>query len=229
MVRSESQKKADKRYEEKREARSKVWACVMYPESAPGDWLEKLGETMVEAFVSPLHDKDVNPDGTPKKPHWHVLMSFGSLKTAAQVAEVMKEFGCTLSPERVKNTRGYARYLCHMDNPEKAQYNPSDIKSFGGWDYLSIIGLPSDKYMLLGEMMDYCDENEIYSYRLLLRFARKEREDWFRCLCDEGTYVMKEYLKSAAWEDGYRTYEVERMRRTDNSKEVRPQSEDSEE
>ena len=34
----------------------------------------------------------------------------------------------------------------------------------------------------------------------LLRYARANRPEWFRCLCDNGTYVMKEYCKTAAFD-----------------------------
>lgn len=38
------------------------------------------------------------------------------------------------------------------------------------------------------------------SYAFLLRYARANRPEWFRCLCDNGTYVMKEYCKTAAFD-----------------------------
>jgi hypothetical protein len=51
------------------------------------------------------------------------------------------------------------------------------------------------------EMIDYCEQENIYSYSELLKYCRAERFDWFRVLCDNGTVVMKEYLKSRAWTD----------------------------
>ena len=41
---------------------SRSWTFVLYPESCPEDWQEKL--LGVPFLRSPLHDKDVNPDGT---------------------------------------------------------------------------------------------------------------------------------------------------------------------
>lgn len=201
MARSEAQKNADKAYEKKRSERSKVWAGVVYPDSAPEDWIDRLRSLMIDAFVSPLHDKDCNADGEVKKAHWHVLLMFGSMKTQEQAREAMEQFGCTVSPERVRNTRGYARYLCHLDNPEKCQYNQSDVIAIGGADYLTAIGLPTDKYDILIQMQDWCDANKVYGYATLVRYARSNRPDWFRCLADNGTVMMKEYLKSARWED----------------------------
>lgn len=47
--------------------RTRNFVGILYPESAPKDWREKLAEAKIEALVSPLHDKDKNPDGEPKK------------------------------------------------------------------------------------------------------------------------------------------------------------------
>ena len=44
--------------------RFRNFATVVYPESAPADWLTVLDSLHVPAFVSPLHDADVNADNT---------------------------------------------------------------------------------------------------------------------------------------------------------------------
>ena len=54
------------------------FATVVYLESAPADWMERLDQHHIAALVSPLHDKDKNPSGEPKKAHYHVLLMFES-------------------------------------------------------------------------------------------------------------------------------------------------------
>lgn len=179
-------------------ARYRNFATVVYPESAPEDWAVKLSEAFVPAFISPLHEKDVNPTGEPKKAHYHVILMFDGKKSLAQAKSVFETIG-GVGCEVVQSIRGYARYLCHLDNPEKAQYNPDDVRSLCGADYNHIIGLVTDKYKCIREMMQYCQENDIVSYSRLLEYASMERNDWFRVLCDNGTVVMKEYLKSKQW------------------------------
>lgn len=49
--------------------RKRNWAFVAYPESLPKNWQEILTQTGLPVAISPLHDKDVNPDKTVKKPH----------------------------------------------------------------------------------------------------------------------------------------------------------------
>lgn len=184
--------------EKKSTTRYRNYACVVYPDSAPDDWQSILSSHFVPAFISPLHDNDKNPTGEDKKPHYHVMIMFDSQKTTEQAREIFDSIG-GVGCEIVKSTRGYARYLCHLDNPEKAQYNQDDVKCFAGADYVSIIGLAIDKYKAIWEMLDFCEENDITSYADLLMYSRIHRFDWFRVLCDSATVVIKEYLKSKTW------------------------------
>ena len=181
--------------------RTRNYGTVVYPDSAPENWQNILAEQFIPALISPLHDKDTNPDNNEqKKAHYHVMIMFDSVKTKEQAIEVFNAIG-GVGCEVIQSRRGYARYMCHMDNPEKAQYKQDDVRALGGADYIEIIGLVTDKYKAIGEMIDYCKEYNIYSYSDLLEYCRMERFDWFRVLCDNGTVVMKEYLKSRSWTD----------------------------
>lgn len=86
-----------------------------------------------------------------------------------------------------------------MDNPEKYRYKEEDVISIGTDDYLTIISLPSDKYSAIREMIDFIKAENITLYSDLLEYCSMNNETWFRCLCDNGTYVIKEYLKSFAY------------------------------
>ena len=180
------------------DARKRNFATVVYPESAPEDWRAVLAGYFVPAFISPLHDKDLNATGEPKKAHFHVMLMFDGKKSEEQVKTMLESIG-GVGLERVESLRGYARYLCHLDNPEKAQYNPSDVVSLNGSDYSYTIGIVADKYKAVREMIAFCKANEIVSYAELLEYASVEQDTWFRVLCDSGTVVMKEYLKSITW------------------------------
>ena len=186
--------------DENKSFRTKNFATVVYPESCPENWLEVLGELLIPCFVSPLHDKDFNPNGEPKKPHFHVLFRFDGVKTLEQVKEILPKIG-GVGCEPVNSIRGYARYLCHLDNPEKAQYDTAKVRCFCGADYIDTVNLITDKYKVITEILDYCDQNKIYSYRNLVQYCRVNRPEWFRVLCDNGSYVVLEYLKSAQWTD----------------------------
>lgn len=178
--------------------RTRNWATIVYD---PLDsWLDKLKDHNVPFFVSPLHDSDVSSDGQPKKPHYHVLLMFDGVKTKQQAAEIFDTIsgvGC----ERVSSLRGYARYLCHLDDMDKHQYSPNDVICYGATaDYVGVIGLPTDRYDAIADMMDWVDREHCISYARLLRYAKANNEIWFRCLCDNATMVMREYIKSFTWE-----------------------------
>ena len=183
---------------EKNSRRTRNFATVVYPESSILNWREVLQEQFVPCFISPLHDQDVNPTGEAKKPHYHVLIMFDSVKTVEQARDIFLKIG-GVGCEIVNSLRGYARYLCHLDNPEKFQYNIDDVVSCCGADYISVIGLVTDKYVAIADMIDFCVSNHVVSYAELLQYCRNNRSDWFRVLCDSGTIVMKEFLKSLYW------------------------------
>lgn len=183
--------------------RVRNFATVVYPESAPDDWKEILTQFHIPAFISPLHDKDTNPDGETKKAHFHVLLCWESPRTVDQAKAVIEKFG-GVGCEGVNSLRGYARYLCHLDNPEKFQYDTEEVVSLCGADYHSAIGLPTDKYKVVRDMILWCKENQVDSYAELLEYSSECRPDWFRALCDSCTIVMKEYLKSVTWTENKR-------------------------
>ena len=179
-------------------SRTRNYATVVYPESAPEGWQQILAEQFVPAFISPLHKDDLNPTGEPKKPHYHVLIMFDSVKTMEQAQDIFALIG-GVGCEVVKSIRGYARYLCHLDNPEKAQYEPSEVTNLCGADYIGTIGLAIDKYVAIGEMQDFCEKYNVVSFYALSKYARSHRPDWHRILCDCGSVFMREYLKSRMW------------------------------
>ena len=178
--------------------RFRNFACVVYPDSAntSDNWLDIVDNWHVNCLISPLHDKDINPDhNEPKKPHFHLMVCFESVKTCDQVKELFDQIG-GVGLEIIQNLRNYARYLCHLDNPDKYQYDPDQVRVFGFDDYRSIIGLPSDKYKMIKEMIEFSSSNNVEYFCDLLEYARLYREDWFRSLCDNSSFVMGQYFKS---------------------------------
>lgn len=120
--------------------KNRYWAFVLYLESAPEDWKDKLQLTGLPICLSPYHDKDLNPDGTPKKPHYHVILCFGGPTTFNNVKTITDSLNQPI-PIPLQQVKGYYRYLTHMDNPEKAQYSEKDIQYLNGFnidDYVDL-------------------------------------------------------------------------------------------
>lgn len=197
---SEKKKEAQKRADEKRAGRTRNFATVVYPESAPPDWIDLLDELHIAALISPLHDKDTNPNGEQKKPHYHVLLMFESpVDFESKVKPIFEKIG-SVGRESVNSCRGYARYLCHLDNPEKAQYEPSDVRCMGGADYYAITNLPTDNMKVLGEIFAYIQDNEIYSLAELISLSQIYHPEWFSLIAMSKCYVVDKFIKSLEWE-----------------------------
>ena len=61
------------------DSRARNWSLVVYPESAPENWRDILDDYHIPWVESPLHDKDINPDGEIKK-HIGILVYFFLVK-----------------------------------------------------------------------------------------------------------------------------------------------------
>ena len=109
--------------EKKKEVKKREWTFVLYPESAPSDWRDIIRQRGLVAAASPLHDKDINADGTPKKPHHHIIVVYDGPTTFSNVSALsVGELNGTI-PKVLDSPRGMYTYFTHEDNPEKAQYN----------------------------------------------------------------------------------------------------------
>lgn len=180
--------------------RYRNFATIVYPESAPADWQSILSSYHVPAFISPLHDKDKLPDGTAKKPHYHVMIMYEGVKTHDQVSDMIKSIG-GVGIEVIGSISGYARYLCHLDDDDKYKYDTESVRCIAGADYYHITSLASDRYKALSDMCQFCKENHITTFASFADYCRENRFDWFRLLTDNCTYYMDKYIKSMSWSD----------------------------
>lgn len=182
---------------EEKDSRNRNWTFIVYPESAPNEWREIIDEYHVPWIESPLHDKDVNPDGEKKKSHWHIMMMFDGKKTYDQIREITLKLRCP-NPQKVPNAKGLARYFVHMDNPEKYQYDKAEIIEHSGADVTRFLASNTvERYALIREMMAFVKDNDIVEMKQLLDYAMVERfDDWFPLLADNSLYIMDAYIKS---------------------------------
>lgn len=177
---------------------SRNWAFIAYQESVVPDWLDILTRSYgdgerVCSLVSPLHDSDIDELGNLKKPHYHILVMFKSAvaqSTAERFSKLMKFVGC----ERVRKRVPYARYLCHLDNPDKHKYNIDDVKSFG-CDYRDVIGSSDDKYTIIREIIDFINSSDILFYSDLVDYCKDNNNDWFVSLMSGATFNIEKYIR----------------------------------
>lgn len=86
----------------------------------------------ISRYVYILHDKDTKPDGTPKNPHYYILLK---LKDSNNTEYIAKWFGI---PEnfvgRIKGRWADGLlYLTHENAPEKHRYEETEVKSSYDW------------------------------------------------------------------------------------------------
>lgn len=178
----------------KKDNRARNFATILYPESMAPDAMQQLRELKIPHLLSPLHNKDINPTGEIKKSHYHLVLCFEGKKSLEQVASILEPIQ-SVGVEVISSLRAYARYLCHLDNPEKAQYSLDEVQAYS-IDYLNLIGSASDRYKAVAEMMEWVGDNQCYSFSDLLDYSRIHRYDWFVLLCDNSAVVMEKYIKS---------------------------------
>lgn len=191
---AKNSKSKQKSYDKQRAGqRSRNWLVVVYPDDLLANYLDVLATTGINAVVSPLHDKDMNADGTPKKVHRHLVLTFDSVKTSEQVytffgelfgKQIIEDFqevsdingnvtkkkiGEHISvtgvamPQRCANKIGAIRYLIHMDNPEKAQYSKDDIICMGGANIDEMLKASPDETFVLQATVESIIEEQNFT------------------------------------------------------------------
>lgn len=177
--------------------RTRGFAFVLYPESAPENWREIIDDFHIQWAESPLHCFDVNETGEVKKPHWHIVLQFDSVKSIDQVKKLIEPLNCTI-PIMLNSVKGMIRYFAHLDNPEKYQYPTDQIIGHGGMDVADLLRLSaSARYQVIVKMTRYIAENNICEFCDLFDYAAEHHpEDWLPLLCDNSAYIVSSYIKS---------------------------------
>ena len=145
------------------------WAFVVYPESLPDNWKDIIFETGLPMAFSPLHDKDLDPTGQPKKPHYHVMCYYENPTTYESVKSNITDKLNGSFPMKLESMRGMYRYHLHLDNPDKFQYEDSDRQFFNGFDVHKVGDYTYTEIAnMLKQIQDFIRKNKITEYSELL-------------------------------------------------------------
>ena len=187
----------------KLEANNKIrnFAFIVYKDSVSEEWETLLRDQCLNGYYI-FHDRDVNSDGTIKKSHFHVLIALDGPRSCNSIKRLVSYLGGANGVfQEVNSLRGYARYLCHLDNPDKHKYDVNDVVSMGDGDYALYIQTDKDKKAIVKDIIKFCKENKIYSYANLLDYCIKQKDDWFTILNGYNGQVVRDYIKSRYWTD----------------------------
>lgn len=173
------------------------WATVCYPESVPENWREILKLSGVQAAISPLHDKDLEADEqTAKKPHWHVLLTYPGPKSLGAMKAFCATFG-GIQPVPLEAVRGYYRYLTHKDNPEKAQYEESEIQTLNGFSILDWVELTrSEVVKIKNDLRLLIKAMDLTEYSVFVDYVAENRTTEEMEVACNNTYFFDKYLSS---------------------------------
>lgn len=176
-------------------SKKRNWTTIVYLDSAKEDWQDELQKTGLEVAISPLHDKDIDPTGEVKKSHYHVILCFPGPTTYNMVKELSDSILSGVSPKPIESIRGMYRYLTHKDNPEKFQYNESDIVLLNGFDPTSILSNADEQAIKL-LVIYYIQDNGIIEYSDLINsLASSDNADMLHVAMNH-TLFFTAYLNS---------------------------------
>ncbi len=183
--------------EKKKEVKKREWTFVIYPDSAPSDWRDIIRQRGLIAAASPLHDRDINADGTAKKPHHHIIVVYDGPTTYSNVLTLAQgELNGTV-PKVLDSPRGMYTYFTHEDNPEKAQYEKKDIEHFNNFNITDLCMLKaSEIFEIKCRVLDFIDDNYILEYADLIVYLRAAKMKDELQVATENTFFFDKYISS---------------------------------
>lgn len=155
---------------------------IVYPDSAPEDWMQQLEDSLDMWLISPLHEPDPEEDletGTIKvlKPHYHVMNRHSNTISPKTARNIFADYPWIVTPKgnryfQVGSIANLSRYFLHLDQPAKQQFpgKPEEL--------LTVLnGFPldlqreltrADKRRLKKDTLTYIRERGITEYNELI-------------------------------------------------------------
>lgn len=121
----------------------------------------------IDKWLYILHDKDIQDDGSPKTPHYHIYLHFTGSREFEFIA---KWFGLPIQfVSKIKSKRfaDAIEYAIHANAPDKHQYDPSEMHS--NFDAVKMIESNQQrkaKKQSLASIVAAIDANEINPFNI---------------------------------------------------------------
>lgn len=169
--------------------RHRGFGIVFYPESAPENFREIISSWNVPGLLA-IHDKDEDT-----KTHAHLLLMFGGMKSLSQVRTLAQQLASSLV-EPVHDLRGAARYLGHLDQPEKHFYGVEVVESFSGASIPELMAATGNPGPDVQRMIR---EQGWVSYAQLMDYCQDDKIEWWSW-CSSHSVFLCAYMRSLEWE-----------------------------
>lgn len=172
------------------------WAFVVYPESLPEEWLDILQQTGLQCAISPLHDKDTEPDGQPKKPHYHVIVCYSG-PTSYNVVKGLTNKLNGPAPIMLEQVRGMYRYHIHLDNPEKYQYDDKQRKMLNGFNITDYVEMTKSEVLRIkGILQTMIREADLLEYSDFMDILQDSDTPDYYDVASTNTFFFEKYISS---------------------------------
>lgn len=175
---------------------------LMYLDSAKDNWIDFLYSHFDFVSISPLHDKDLNDNGEPKKPHYHVVVKVNhKLKADYFKAYISENIGGVFPPIQsqfiVSDLKQVIRYQAHLDEFDKPKYPITEFK-YKGFDLNAYLNDNLD-------LKNYCS---IEILHLLYSNAPLTFMEWVSDIVKLGNdYVTCFFGRQQTFSNAWRDYE----------------------
>lgn len=169
--------------------KARYFTFLLYPESIPADWKQRLELIGVPIAISPLHDKDKSDvDGqTYKKAHYHVIYVARNPVTPESVRIKIKRLLGDKSIAKVqiviRSMESMYLYLTHESKDavekKKHKYSKHDITLLNNFDIDRYITFDvEDKDDMLNDVCDLIDDHNLANMRELRRFLKAHGSEY---------------------------------------------------
>jgi Plasmid replication protein. len=169
--------------------KARYFTFLLYPESIPADWKQRLELISVPIAISPLHDRDKSSvEGQMyKKAHYHVIYVAKNPVTPESVRIKIKRL---LGDKSIAKVQIIARsmesmylYLTHESKDavekKKHKYSKHDIALLNNFDIDRYITLDvEDKDDMLNDVCDLIDDHNLANMRELRRFLKAHGSEY---------------------------------------------------
>lgn len=138
-------------------------------------------------------------EGQHKKDHVHFMLCANGPMTPSwfldKIAPIRKY--CANYFIAINSVAATMRYYAHMDSPDKYQYSPLDIHSFGGLDMSPLMRTSKvSNLATLVKVMDYIMDNGVNHYHTLVHWALNSGDvDLLSCVSGRASFFAG-YFKS---------------------------------
>lgn len=151
------------------------FTAIVYPDATDytgtcEDVLNRVEQWGFPEWAYILHNRDKNPDGTPKKPHYHIVVKKTSPTSLITVSRQLGIPSNYVQP--VRNWKNMIKYLVHDEQSEKIQYEIEEITT-GDTKLLLSYFKDEDETEQARRILQFLTETDCISYIDLLDWCIK--------------------------------------------------------